>query len=190
VSAVDAPPGVALADIPAGEFASTIRSQRFSRRVLVYVAAASAATMIVAARRWHAPLVELLFVVPMVCLSVAAVGHAVRRARLRIDGDGVRWGWRVIGFRLRRDRVARASAFADAVAIRPRRGATWYLCRRDWARFEGVAGALEATGIAVTRSRDRAPLGARLQSYGLALDILLLASAAAVSVALLVAMTL
>jgi hypothetical protein len=189
VSAVDAPPGVALADVPAGEFTSTLRSQRRSRRLLVYVAAASAATMLFAARRLHAPLVELLFVAPMVCLSVAAVGHAVRRARLRIDGDGIRWGWRVIGFRLHRDRVARVSAFTDAVSIRPRRGSTWYLCRRDWAGFEGVAGALEAAGMALTRSRERAPLGARLQSYGLALDILLVANAAAVSFALLVAMT-
>jgi hypothetical protein len=190
VSAVDAPPGVALADLPAGEFEAALRSQRLSRRVFIHVAVASAATMFVAARRLHAPLVELLFVAPMVCLSVAAVGYAVRRARLRIDGDGIRWGWRVAGVRVRRDRMARVSAYADAVSIRVRRGATWHLCRRDWSRFENMAGALEAAGIAVTRSRERAPLGVRLQSHGLALDVLLVVNALVVSVALLVALTL
>jgi hypothetical protein len=190
VSAVDAPPGIALADIPAGEFESTSASHRLARRVFVYVAVTSVATVLFAARRLYAPLVELLFVAPMVCLSVAAVGYAVRRARLRIDTDGVRWGWRSVGFRMRRDRMARVRVYADAVAITPRRGSTWYLCRRDWARFERVDSALESAGIALVRRDQRAPLGARLQSYGLALDILLVANAVAVSFALLVAMTL
>lgn len=177
MSAVDAPPGVAVSDLPAGEFAATPRSRRLARRVFVYVCGAGGVTLAVAARRLYIPMVELLFMAPMVCMAVAAVGYAVRRARVRIDADGVRWGWTSAGFRMRRDRIRRVRAYRDAVAFTPARGSTWYLSRRDWAGFDGFVPALDAAGIPLSRAPGAAPLSARLQSYGAVLDALLVADA-------------
>lgn len=190
MSAVDAPPRLALSDLPAGEFAARPGSHRLARRVFIYVVLTGAITLGLASRRLYVPLVELLVVAPLVCMSVAAVGYAVRRARLRIDGDGIRWGWYTLGFRMHRDRMLRVSAYDDAIAVTPRRGSTWYLSRRDWARFDGFTAALEAGRIPFSRFPGRAPLGARLQSYGLVLDVLLVANALAATFALLVGLSL
>src|SRR5690606_26761851 len=112
----------------------------------------------------------------LVCVSVAAVGLAVRRARLRVDADGIRWGWHVMGFRMRRDRLREVRAYSDAIAVTPRRGSTWYLTRRDWSSFERMVDALGSARLPLVRATGRAPFGARLQGYGLVLDGLLVAN--------------
>ena len=127
---------------------------------------------------------------PLFCFSVAAVGYAVRRARLRIDRDGVRWGWRIAGFRMHRARIRAVRIFSDAIALVPKRGSTWYLSRRDWDRFDRVAGAFEEAAIEFDRREGRAPWAARLQGYGLVLDLLLVANIAAATLALAVAVLL
>lgn len=190
MSAVDAPPGVAFAGRAAGDFVARAGSRRLSRRVFVYVSAAGLVTLALASRRIHVPFIELILVAPLVCMSVAAVGFAVRRARLSVDPDGVRWGWSLGGFRMHRDRMKEVRAYPDALALTPKRGSTWYLSRRDWDDFDDLRRSLGRAHIPYQRLAGRAPLAARLQSYGVVLDLLLVADAVCATLALIVALLL
>jgi len=114
----------------------------------------------------------------------------VRRARLRIDADGVRWGWTRVGFRMGLLRIKRVRMYSDALAVTPKLGSTWYVSHRDWHDFQNIPRALEVAHIPFEHHARRAPLGARLQGYGLVLDILLMANAVAVTFALVVALSL
>ncbi len=187
MAAVDAPPGIAFAGAAAGEFVSRPRSRRLAQGVFYYVLVVGALTLALARRHIYAPAIELLLVTPMTCFSMAAIGYAVRLARLRVDSDGVRWGWRWGGFRMRRDRLKNVSAYRDAFAVTPTRGSTWYLSGRDWDHLERVPGALRRAKIPFSRHPRRAPLRARLQSYGIVLDLLLVADAVAVTLAMVLA---
>ncbi len=187
MSAVDAPPGLAFAGQPSGEFVARPRARRLARRVLVAVVAAGVATLTLATRRLQTPLIELLLIAPLMCMSVAAVGYAVRSAHLRVDHDGIRWGWSWLGFRLSRERLTQVDAYRDAVALRPRRGSTWFLSARDWNHFDRVPDAIRRADIPMIAHDRRAPLGARLQSYGAVLDSLLVADALAAALALVAA---
>jgi hypothetical protein len=111
----------------------------------------------------------------------------VRQARLRVDAAGVRWGWAFYGFRMASDRIRRTLLYDDAVALQSSRGSTWYLADRDWHRFDDMARALRGAAIRYERQRRRAPLRARLQSFGIALDLLLVADAVGATFALAVA---
>ena len=179
MSAVDAPPGIAFAGVAAGEFVSRRRPRRLAGRVMFLVLVTGAVTLAIGIRRAPLATAELLLAVPLICWSVAAVGYAVRRARLRVDRDGVRWGWNDIGFRVTRDRMERIDLYRDAIAVRQRRGSTWYLSGHDWDLFQRMPGVLRRAGLPVESHERRAPIGARLQSYGIVLDLLLLADAAA-----------
>lgn len=184
MAAVDAPPGVAFAGQAAGEFVARPRARRLARRMFFYVVAISAMTLLIAARRIYSPMVEFALVAPLMCVSIAAVGYAVRAARIRVDGAGVRWGWRWAGFRMRRERMKQVHSYADAFALTPQRGSTWYLSSRDWDHFERVPKALRRARIPFARHPGRAPLRARLQSYGIVLDVLLVVNALAMTLAL------
>ncbi|HWM85963.1 MAG TPA: hypothetical protein VNO33_09000 [Kofleriaceae bacterium] len=188
MSAVDAPPGIAFAGQAAGEFVCRRRPRRLAGRVFFLVLIASALTGVLAARRMHGQTTELLLAMSLMCASVAGVGYAVRRARLRIDAEGVRWGWSEIGFRVRRDELSAIDVYLDAVAVKQRRGSTWYVSGRDWDLFERVPVALRRAGLPLEAHERRAPLGARLQSYGTVLDLLLVADALAAVFALGVAL--
>lgn len=179
MSAIDAPPGVAFAGVAAGEFVARRWPRRLAGRVMFLVVVTGAITAAIGVRRAPGATAEMLLAVPLVCWSVAGVGLAVRRARLRVDRDGVRWGWGDIGFRVTRDRMQRIDLYRDAIAVRQRRGSTWYLSAHDWDLFERMPGALRRAGLPVLTHELRAPFAARLQSYGIVLDLLLLADAAA-----------
>jgi hypothetical protein len=179
VSAVDAPPGLSVAGVAAGEFAARRRPRRLAARVFYLVLFTSLLTIALALRRFHSATSEVLLAASLMCLCVAAVGHAVRRARLRIDADGVRWGWDAIHFRVRRDKLDRIEVYRDAIAVRPQRGSTWYLSGHDWDGFERMPGALRRAGLPAEERARRAPVRARLQSYGIVLDLLLVADAVA-----------
>jgi hypothetical protein len=179
MSAVDAPPGVAFAGVAAGEFVSRRWPRLLAARVMILVVITGAGTAAVGIKRAPSASAEMLLMVPLVCWSVAGVGLAVRRARLRVDRDGVRWGWNDIGFRVTRDRMKKIDLYRDAIAVRQRRGSTWYLSAHDWDLFQRMASVLRRAGLPVETHERRAPFGARLQSYGIVLDLLLLADAAA-----------
>ena len=174
MSAVDVPQHAGLGGRVAGEFAA-----RRGPRILAGVAArwvliaGSIAAALAARRPWHASSGTIVAATLMFA-GFAAVGLAVRRARVSVDASGVRWGWSWLGFRMERDRIKEVVVYRDAVAIRPRRGSTWFLSARDWERYEALALAVERSGLPVTRQDDRgAPIAARLQSYGRVLDGLL-----------------
>jgi hypothetical protein len=177
VSVVDAPPGLAFAGPAAGEFVARRASRRLARIVFYLVLVVSAAAFAIAVRRLYRPMAEIALVAPLMCVSIAAVGHAVRRARIRIDRDGVRWGWEFAGFRMPRARIRRVDLYRDAIALVPQRGSVWFLSPRDWERFEGMCDAVQGAGLPLVAQPTRAPLRARMQSYGLALDTLLLLDA-------------
>lgn len=188
MSAVDAPPGISFAGQAAGEFVARPRARRLAGRVLVLATATGVATLSLAARQLGAPLIELLLIAPLMCMSVAVVGFAVRSAHIRVDAEGVRWGWRWGGFRLGRDRLVRIDGYVDAVALAPKRGSTWYLSRRDWENFDRLERAMRIAGLPVTHHDRKAPIGARLQSYGVVLDGLLVLDAMAAVLALVAAL--
>ena len=190
MSAVDAPPGVAFAGRAAGELEARRRSRQLAQVVFWYVLVVGTATLAVAGRRLHVSMIELLLVAPLVFMSVATVGHLVRRARVRITPDGIYWGWSWLGVTLRRERLHQVIAYADAIALEPTRGSTWFLARRDWDGFEIAAPALRAAGFPVVNAAGTMPWRARLQSYGLFLDTLLVADAIAASLGLLVVIAL
>jgi hypothetical protein len=190
MSAVDAPPGIAFAGNAAGEFVAQPRARRLARVGFYYVNFASAATFLLARRHFHRPGIEFLLAAVLLFLGIAVLGHAVRSARIRIDVDGVRWGWGLGGFRMTPDRMAKVVVYADAIALSPRRGSTWYLARRDWDQFERVPTALRRADIDYQRRDRRAPLGARLQSYGVVLDLLVVANVLAATVTCLLALSL
>lgn len=185
----DAPPGVAFAGRAAGEFTARPRPRRLAARVLLVVGVNGAVTFALALRRVPSASSELLMVVSLMSLSVAVVGYAVRRARVTVDYEGVRWGWQVGGFRMSRERMKSVVAYRDAVALQPKRGGTWYLSARDWDRFERFSEALRRARIPFETDERPAPLGARMQSYGMVLDVLLVADAAASLLALLAAVS-
>ena len=188
MSASDAPPGVPFAGRAFGEFVARRRPRRLAGRVLFIAVVAGAATAGLMARRIHSNLAEVLLMLSMLTVSVACVGYAVRRAHVRIDAEGVRWGWELAGFRMGRARLREIRAYDDAVAFAPRRGSTWYICARDWEQFDRLPAALRRAAMPFALEPGRAPLGARLQSYGAVLDGLLLLDAVAAVLALAVAL--
>jgi len=190
MSAVDAPPGIAFAGTAAGEFVANKRARRLARLVFYYTFAVGLATWTLAWRNRGHPGIEVLLSAPVLFIGIGTLGYAVRAARLRVDVAGVRWGWSFYGFRMSGERITRARVYRDAVALSSRRGSTWYLARRDWRHFDNVGRALKRAGIPFERIARRAPLRARLQAFGLALDLLLVANVAGATFAMAVAFAL
>ena len=190
LTAVDAPPGVAFAGRPVGEFAARLQARRLAMRAGLYVVAVAAVVVYLASRNLHRPGASGLVILAGVCASLAAVAFAVRRARVTVDSGGIGWGWGVGGVRMGRDRIERMDSYCDGVAAVPRRGSVWFLSARDWDRLERMPAALRQAGLPVVERSGRAPLRARAQGYGLALDIMLVLDATIATGALAVALNL
>ena len=184
------PPGLALTGRPAGEFVGRRRGRALARRSFGYVLAAAAVIVYLATRNLHRPGASGLVILAGVCVALAAVAVAVRHARVRIDKAGIAWGWRVGGVRMSRDRIARVERYDDGAAVVPRRGSGWFLSARDWEGLDRLPAVLGRAEIGQTATATRAPLRARLQGYGLALDLLCVADAVVVTGALAVALLL
>lgn len=170
MSAVDAPPGLPFAGLALGEFRARRGPRRLARHAFILVCLASGTAMAIASRKLSHPAIEILLVGPLVTVSIAGLGLAVRRARVRIERGAVRWGWGSLGVGMARERLRRVTVYSDAVALEPRRGSSWFLSARDWDDFERFARAFRKAGIEVEQAAGRAPLAARMQSYGRVLD--------------------
>ena len=185
MGAIDLPPGIGLIGTPLGTFRAPRRARRLATAVLVVVVATGAITWGFVSRhpyRWHA---STQIVLPVAFLAVALLGFAVRRAHLAITRDGVRWGWEALNFTQEAARIVHAHVYRDGVALEARRGSWWFLAARDWERFDAVVRQLRRAELAVRDHEGKAPLRARLQSYGRFLDALLVVTTfAAVSVML------
>lgn len=188
MSAVDCPPGLDFAGLARGEFSARPAQARLSRRVFGFVLVTGIATVAIAARRPFAPGVHVLLTAPLFLVSIAAVGLAVRKARVRVTAAGIRWGWENYGFRMATARLSSVTAYRDAIAFTPKRGSTWFLTDRDWEQFAQFRAALSKAGIEYVDAARKAPIRARLQTYGRALDSLLWLAAVLSTVALIAAL--
>lgn len=185
MSALDLPPGIGLVGTPLGTFRAPARARRLATLSLVTVVAFGAITWGFVSRhpyRWHA---STQIVLPLAFAGVALLGFAVRRARVAVTRDGVRWGWRALGFTQEAAHIVTAHVYRDGVALEAKRGSWWFLAARDWDRFDALVRQLRRAELNITDHEGTAPLRARLQSYGRFLDALLvLAIIAALAVML------
>ncbi len=185
MSAVDLPPGIGLAGTPLGSFRAPARARRLATIALTITAALTAVTWAFVARepyRWHA---STQVVLPIAFTAVCVLGFLIRRSSIAVSRDGVRWGWASIGFTQEASRIVTAHVYRDGVALEAKRGSWWFLAARDWDRFDALVRQLRRAELPVTDHDGRAPLRARLQSYGRFLDALLvLATCAAAAVTL------
>jgi len=121
-------------------------------------------------------------IVPLFCITVALVVLGVRLAALTVDDSGVSWGMGLLAFRLRVAVIESCRVYRDAVAVTRRgRRFTWYVCARDYGPFPEVLAAFRRSRLPCLEDGGAAPLAARLQSYGLAIDFLLVVDALAVT---------
>jgi len=176
MSAIDLPPGIGLQGTPLGTFTAPPRARRLSLLALVVVVALGALTWGFASRHPYDRQTSTRVVLPVAFAAVALLGFAVRRARVTVTRDGVRWGWSGLSFTQERARIARAHVWKDGVTLEARRGSWWFLAARDWDRFDALVRQLRRAELPVEDHSTAAPLRARLQSYGRFLDGMLVAS--------------
>jgi hypothetical protein len=185
VSAIDIPPGIGLRGTALGMYRAPARARRLARRALVMVIVLGGATWGLVARHPYHRHASTQVVLPFAFALFALLGFIVRSARLEITRDGVRWGWDALSFTQQASRLKCARVWRDGVTLESKRGGTWFLGARDWDRFDALVRQLRRAELPVEEHARKAPLRARLQSYGRFLDGLLVGSAAsAVFVAL------
>lgn len=175
---LDLPPGIGLAGTPLGTFRSPGKARFRAFFALVFVVVVGAATWGFVSRhpyRYHS---STQVVLPIAFLALAMLGVLVRTARVSITRDGVRWGWRSVGFHQNVSRIAVAHVYSDGVALEARRGSWWFLAARDWDRFDALVRQLRRAEMPIADHTGTAPLRARLQSYGRFLDAMLLLAVA------------
>ena len=177
MSAVDLPPGIGLVGSPLGEFRAPRRARVLSALALIACLAAGFATWAIVSRRPFGAHTATQVVAPVALTACALLGFMVRRARLAITRDGVRWGWRTFGFTQDASRIARAHVWRDGVTLEARRGSWWFLAARDWDRFDMLVRQLRRAELPLEEHGRAAPLRARLQSYGRFLDALMVGAA-------------
>ncbi len=164
--------------LAAGELVAPRWQRRLASGVFIYTMLAGALTLARALRPetvYQSPhLATLGIVMTLLNVSLSGLGLVVRSAHLRFDQEGIHWGWGTFGFRMRAGRIGIIRQYRGGVAVVPRRGTHWYLSSRDWSPWDSVGGAVRDTGIPTEVFDRPAPLWARLQGYGVALDLLLI----------------
>ncbi len=177
MSVLDLPPGIGLLGAPLGIFSAPRHARRLAAMGFVLTIVVGLVTWYLASRQpWRRGTATLL-TLPLAFMALAAVGFAVRTARVTITRDGVRWGWTALGFHQPAARIAKAHVYRDGVALEARRGSWWFLGRRDWDRFEALVRQLKRTDLPFVEYPRAAPLRARLQSYGRFLDLMVIGAA-------------
>ena len=176
MSALDLPPGIGLLGTPLGTFRAPRRARRAAAIALAAVLVLGAITWFLVSRHPFRRGTSTQVVMPMAFAAFAALGFAVRRARVAITRDGVRWGWTMLGFHQPASRIATAHIYRDGIALEARRGSWWFIAARDWERFDVLVRHLRRAELPICDHAGNAPLRARLQSYGRFLDLLLLGS--------------
>ena len=178
MSAIDIPPGIGLRGTALGLYRAPIRARRLARSSLVLVVVLGAATWGLVARHPYHRQASTQIVLPFAFALFALLGFIVRSARLEITRDGVRWGWDALSFTQQASRLKCARVWRDGVTLESKRGGTWFLGARDWDRFDALVRQLRRAELPVQEHTTKAPLRARLQSYGRFLDGLLVGSVA------------
>jgi hypothetical protein len=178
VSALDLPPGLGLAGTPLATFVAPARARRLATFALVAVAALLVVTWWLVSKHPYRRHASTQVVLPAAFLLVALLAFGVRRAKLAVTRDGVRWGWRALSFTLPRTRIVTAYVYTDGVTLAAKRGSRWFLAARDWDRFDVLVRQLRRADLPLEEHATTAPLRQRLQSYGRFLDGLVLAALA------------
>ena len=173
MSAVDLPPGLGLHGTPLGTFHAPPRARRLSAFALLSVVICGALTWYFVSRDPYNRHASARVVLPVAFAACALLGFGVRRARVVITRDGVRWGWEAMSFIQERARISRAHVWKDGVTLEAKRGSWWFLAARDWDRFDALVRQLRRADMPTEDHPGPAPLRARLQSYGRFLDALL-----------------
>lgn len=173
MSAVDLPPGLGLVGTPLGVFHAPRGSVRLAAVSLAVAVVLGAITWYAVSRHPWQRGTGKLFGLPLVFMMLSALGYAIRRARVSITRDGVRWGWEAVGFVQPARKIVRAHIYADGIALEATRGSRWFLAARDWDRFEALVRQVRRAELPVAEHAGKAPLRQRLQSYGRFLDAML-----------------
>jgi len=176
MSTIDLPPGIGLQGTPLGTFRAPTRARRLATTSLVWVSVLAIITWYFVSKhwwRWHASTQAVL---PMAFIAFTGLGFLVRRARIAVTRDGVRWGWEALSFTQERERIVRAHVYRDGVAFEAKRGSWWFIAQRDWDRFDAFVRQLKRAELPIEEYDKRAPFRARRQSYGRFLDVLLVLS--------------
>jgi hypothetical protein len=176
MSAVDLPPGLGLAGTPLAEFRAPLAARRLSSISLALDLAFGAAAWLFVSRNPYRPSASTMIVLPVAFIACALLGFIVRRARVAVTRDGVRWGWQALHFTQEAARIVAAHVYRDGIALEARRGSWWFIAARDWERFDAIVRQLRRVELPVREHDGKAPLRARLQSYGRFLDALLVSS--------------
>ncbi len=110
----------------------------------------------------------------LITVGIALVAVVVRCAQLSVTHIGIRWGFEGMSFIARSENISRCHIYPDCVGVEMHKGGAWYLSGADWQPFEQFSDALEQATIPVVLSeKEKAPLRSRWQSYGYALDSML-----------------
>jgi hypothetical protein len=176
MSALDLPPGIGLLGTPLGTFHAPRRARRLALISLIVVLVLGAITWALVARHPYRRAASTQVVLPIAFAAFAGLGFLVRRARVAITRDGVRWGWTSFGFHQPATRIATAHIYRDGITLEARRGSWWFIAARDWERFDVLVRHLRRAELPLRDHSGDAPLRARLQSYGRFLDLLLVGS--------------
>ena len=176
MSALDLPPGIGLLGTPLGTFRAPRRARRLALVSLIVVVVLGAITWALVARHPFRRAASTQVVLPIAFAAFAALGFLVRRARVAITRDGVRWGWTSFGFHQPAARITTAHIYRDGITLEARRGSWWFIAARDWERFDVLVRYLRRAELPLRDHTGDAPLRARLQSYGRFLDLLLVGS--------------
>jgi hypothetical protein len=176
MSALDLPPGIGLLGTPLGTFHAPRRARRLALISLIVVLVLGAITWALVARHPYRRAASTQVVLPIAFAAFAGLGFLVRRARVAITRDGVRWGWASFGFHQPATRIATAHIYRDGITLEARRGSWWFIAARDWERFDVLVRHLRRAELPLRDHSGDAPLRARLQSYGRFLDLLLVGS--------------
>jgi len=185
MSALDLPPGIGLVGTPLATFHAPRGARRSSALALLIVVVLGAITWAFVARHPFRRGASTQVVLPIAFTAFAGLAFVVRRARVAITRDGVRWGWTSFGFHQPAARLTVAHIYQDGIAMEARRGSWWFIAARDWDRFDVLVRQLRRAELPVRDHAGKAPLRARLQSYGRFLDLLLLGSVIGAAVILL-----
>ncbi|MDQ3368255.1 MAG: hypothetical protein M3680_22755 [Myxococcota bacterium] len=174
MSVVDLPPGIGLLGTPLGVFRAPRGAVRLSTIALVVALVGGALTWYLVTRHPWRRGSATLFALPVAYMLLAGLGFVIRRARVAVTRDGVRWGWLALGFHQPASKIVRAHVYRDGVALQATRGSQWFLAARDWERFDVLVRQIRRAELPIHEHAGKAPLRQRLQSYGRFLDALLL----------------
>jgi hypothetical protein len=185
MSVLDLPPGIGLVGTPLGTFLAPPRARRAATLSLILVGVLGAITWGFVSRHPYRAGSSTQVVLPIAFAAFAGLGWIVRRARVAVTRDGVRWGWTTFGFHQPAARIVVAHVYRDGIALEARRGSWWFIAARDWDRFDALVRHLRRAELPIRDHLGNAPLRARLQSYGRFLDFLLLGSVIGAAVVML-----